>query len=330
MKEDKKMANAKLGALVVAGLVFLVFSLYMIGKNQNIFGSSVIVIAEVPEVNGLLPGNNVRFKGMDVGTVKEIEMITDSTIHIKMLIHKSMVSFILDNSKTTINSDGLMGNKIIQIHPQEGSASPVKAGDILFPLSQFKPEDLLLRLDSSGDVLEKILNNLAEITEKLNQSKAVWDLLSDPTLSADIKGSISEFKKAGIHAAALAKDGREMIRTFKDAKGMVNEIFVDTLNAQRFENSLIQLEKASLETALLMESLKETVSKIEAGEGTAGLILADSAFRAQMQKTMLNLEKSTENLNQNMEAMKSNFLFRGYFKDQEKAKKKAQKEADNK
>ena len=71
MKKERKIANAKLGALVLASMIFLVFSLYFIGKNQNIFGSSIRVIAEMKNVNGLLPGNNIRFKGMDVGTADE-------------------------------------------------------------------------------------------------------------------------------------------------------------------------------------------------------------------------------------------------------------------
>ena len=60
------------------------------------------------------------------------------------------------------------------------------------------------------------------------------------------------------------------------------------------------------------------MAQVESGQGTAGMILSDSAFKAQMQRTMQNVENSTYNFNQNMEALKSNFLFRKYFKKQEK------------
>lgn len=320
MKDNKKIANTKLGALVVAGMIFLVFSLYMIGKNQNIFGSSIIVIAEVTEVNGLLPGNNVRFKGMDIGTVRDIEMWNDSTIHIRMLIHKSMVPYIQKNALTTINSDGLMGNKIIQIHPQEGESAPIEPGDILYSLPQLDTEALMGKLENSGEYLEKTLANLAEITDKLNQSEAFWNLLSDPTLSSEIKSSVVEFRNAGANAAQLAKEGRDMIRTLREGDGMVNKIFTDTVSAARLENSLKQLEQAGADAALVMKSVREVMAQVESGQGTAGMILSDSAFKAQMQRTMLNVESSTYNFNQNMEALKSNFLFRKYFKKQEKEK----------
>ena len=45
MKEKKKIENSKLGLMVLAGLLFLVYTLYMIGKNQNIFGSSITIIS---------------------------------------------------------------------------------------------------------------------------------------------------------------------------------------------------------------------------------------------------------------------------------------------
>lgn len=320
MKDTKKIANTKLGALVVAGMIFLVFSLYMIGKNQNIFGSSILVIAEVAEVNGLLPGNNVRYKGMDIGTVRDIEMWNDSTIHVRMLIHKSMVPFIQKNALTTINSDGLMGNKIIQIHPQEGESAPVEPGDILYTLPQLDTDALMGKLENSGEYLEKTLANLAEITDKLNQSEAFWNLLSDPTLSSEIKTSVVEFRDAGANAAQLAKEGRDMIRTLREGDGMINKIFTDTISAARLENSLKQLEQAGADAALVMKSVREVMVQVESGKGTAGMILSDSAFKAQMQRTMVNVESSTYNFNQNMEALKSNFLFRRYFKKQEKEK----------
>lgn len=316
--ENKKIANTKLGAVVLAGIIFLVFSLYMIGKNQNIFGSSILVIAEVTEVNGLLPGNNVRFKGMDVGTVRDIDMWNDSTIHIRMLIHKSMVPYIQKNALTTINSDGLMGNKIIQIHPQEGESSSIESGDILYSLPQMDTEALMGKLENSGEYLEKTLSNLAEITEKLNQSDAFWELLSDPALSSDIKSSVSELRNAGASAAQLAKEGRDMIRTLKEGDGMVKKIFTDTISAARLENSLKQLELAGADAAMVMKSVREVMAQVESGKGTAGMILSDSAFKSQMQRTMQNVESSTYNFNQNMEALKTNFLFRKYFKKQEK------------
>lgn len=325
MKDDKRIANAKLGMIVIASLMFLVFSLYMIGKNQNIFGSSFPITAVVENVNGLVPGNNVRFQGMDVGTVKSVEMLDDTTIHVTLLIHKSMQSFIKKNALTAINTDGLMGNKIIQILPQEEFAQSVEEGDVLYPAEQIDTDEMLAKLNASGDYLELTLINLAEITEKLNESEAIWEVLSDPDLSADLKGAVREFRLAGANASAMAKAGKDLVTNLEQGDGLVTNLFTDTLMNGDFEKSLEQLEQTSGDAAEMMVSMKTLIQNIQKGEGTAGLILSDSAFREQMVQTLENIESTTYKLNENMEAMKSNFLFRKYYKDQEKARKKAEK-----
>lgn len=313
--------------MVIAGSLFLVFSLYMIGRNQNIFGTSIPILAQIDNVNGLVPGNNVRFQGMEVGTVKSLEMQNDSTIVMTMLIHKSMQEFIKKNALITINTDGLMGNKIVQIHPQAGDAEAIEEGDVLYALDQIGTEEMIEKLSSTGEYLELTLINLAEITERLNNSQAVWEILSDPNLALDLRGAVKQLHTAGQNASAMAKAGKDMMQTFQAGDGIVNNLFTDSVMNQNLEQSLEQLNQTSAEAAEVMESMNSLLQNIDKGQGTAGLILSDSAFREQLVRTMENVEQSTYHLNQNMEAMKSNFLFRGYYKDQEKARKKAEKEA---
>lgn len=325
MKKERNIANAKLGALVLASTIFLVFSLYLIGKNQNIFGSSIRVFAEMKNVNGLLSGNNVRFKGMDVGTVSGIEMLNDTTIQVELLIHKSMQPFIKSNSKTTINTDGIMGNKILHINPLPEDAPTLMPGDILYALPQINTDEMLETLNSTGNYLEKSLINLSEITDKLNQSEAIWTLLSDPSLVNDIKLAINEFKYAGANAKLITESGRNILTSFEKGDGLVNSLFTDSLMNSNFEGTLEHLQTSSAEASEMLVKINLLLQNIEKGEGTAGLILQDSVFRIQVEQTLQNLESSTFKLNENMEALKSNFFFRGYFKKQEKAKRKAEK-----
>ncbi len=326
MNNDKTLSNTKLGILVIAGSLFLVFSLYMIGKNQNIFGSSILVTAQIDHVNGLVPGNNVRFQGLEVGTVKSLQMENDSTIVLSMLIRKSMKSFIKKNSKITINTDGLMGNKIVQIHPQPGESETIEEGDVLFALKQVGTEEMLEKLSSTGEYLELTLINLAEITQKLNESEAIWQTLADPDLAMDLKGAIKEMHSAGQSASAMAKSGRDLMKTLETGDGIVNSLFTDSLMNQNLQESLEKLNQTSADAAKVMEGMKTMLENMEQGKGTAGLILSDPSFRNQLVRTMENVEQSTANLNQNMEALKSNFLFRGYYRKQEKAAAKAEKE----
>ncbi len=326
MKDDKRIANTKLGIVVIASLIFLVFALYMIGKNQNIFGRSFTVIAEVKDVNGLVPGNNVRFQGMDVGTVKSIEMLDDQSIHVSLLIRNTMQTFIKKNALTSINTDGLMGNKILQIIPQEGVSETIEEGDTLQVLEQVGTDEMLAKLNTTGDYLQRTLLNLAEMTEKLNQNEVVWKLLSDTVIVTDLRAAIMELRIAGANAAGMAKAGKDLIIELEQGEGLINNLFTDTLMNDNLEKSLEHLEQTSSDAAKMMVSIKTLVQNIQKGEGTAGLILNDSAFRKQLVQTLGNVESSTYKLNENMEALKSNFLFRKYYKNQEKARIKAEKQ----
>src|SRR6185312_5708238 len=109
--------NIKLGVFVIAGLLVIIVSLYLIGKNQSLFGSSFTVRARFKNIGGLMPGNNVRFAGIQAGTVKSIKIINDSTVEVSFLIEKKVKPYIHKNSFVTIGTEGLMGNKVLNITP---------------------------------------------------------------------------------------------------------------------------------------------------------------------------------------------------------------------
>jgi len=322
MKTKKTIENAKLGGLVITGILFLVFTLYMIGKNQNIFGASITITAVVENVNGLVPGNNVRFKGMNVGTVKSVDMANDSSLHVVLYIQKKMVPFIKKNALTSIGTDGLMGNKLIQILPQDGFAENVVEGDVIYSITPVSTEAMMQRLGTSSEYFEKTTENLYEITSKLNQSESLWSLLSDSLLTGDIKDAVSELKLAAGRASEMAKAGNQLMVNLKDGEGLVQKLFTDTEVADDFTNSLEKIKESSDQASKIIGDVKVLIENLEAGEGPVGLILKDSTFREALLNSMLNLEMSTERFNENMEAMRSNFLFRRYFRKQEKQNQK--------
>ncbi len=318
MKTKKTIENTKLGGLVIAGILFLVFTLYMIGKNQNMFGASITITAVVENVNGLVPGNNVRFKGLNVGTVKSVDMANDSSLHVVMYIQNKMVPFIKKNALTSIGTDGLMGNKLIQIIPQDGIAENVAEGDVIYSSTPVTTDAMMQRLGTSSEYFEKTTENLYEITSKLNNSKSLWALLSDSLLTGDLKDAVTELRLAAGRASEMARAGNQLMINLKDGEGIVQKLFTDIEAADDLTTSLEKIKESSEQASKIIGDVKVLIENLEAGEGTAGLILKDSTFREALLNSMLNLEMSTERFNENMEAMRSNFLFRRYFRRQEK------------
>jgi len=124
-----KLENLKLGIFVVFGTLLLVTAAYLIGNRQNMFGKTIPISALFKDANGLQNGNNVRFSGINVGTVNKIEMINDTTIRVHMIIEEKMQNHIKKDAVATIGSDGLVGSMLINIVPGKGKTTHIGPGD---------------------------------------------------------------------------------------------------------------------------------------------------------------------------------------------------------
>ncbi|MBL0743028.1 MlaD family protein [Chryseolinea lacunae] len=315
---NKRAENTKVGMLVVAGLAFLILLLYMIGKNRNLLGSTFTITAVVTNVNGLVAGNNVRFKGMDVGTVKSITVTNDSDIFIVMTIDEKMKAYIKQNALASIGTDGLMGNKLVNINSVAGTAPPVIEGSILQSRPPVETDEMLRTLNTTNTNIEKISKNLYEITAKLNTNENLWKLLSDTAITHDLKKAVAGFRDAGHNTADLTATTKRLALKLEQGDGLANRLFTDTTLSNQLAASLQQMQAASNKTADMMSNLKTIVDHMENGEGSAGLLLRDTVFRKSLMNSAVNLEQGIGRFNQNMEALKTNFLFRKYFKKLEK------------
>src|SRR5690554_2873504 len=96
----------KVGLFVVVGTLILIAALYSIGKRQHIFGKNIELYATFGNVNGLILGNNVRYSGINVGTVSKIEMIEEGSITIQMKVEDKTARFIKKDAIASIGTDG--------------------------------------------------------------------------------------------------------------------------------------------------------------------------------------------------------------------------------
>ncbi len=318
--KNKGLNNAKVGLFVLAGILFLVVTLYMIGKNRNLLGATFTIRAEVANVNGLVPGNNVRFKGIDVGTVKSIAIANDTAIYVTMVIDQKMKPFIKKNVIASIGTDGLMGNKLININSQPGPAGLVEEGDTISSLQPVETDEMLRTLNTTNANIERITQNLYEITVKLNRNNSLWTLLSDTVITMDFKHAMALMENAAANTSELTRSGKELVRKLEQGEGVVPALFTDTTLTYQLTQSLEEIQLASQQASEMIAELKKGAEHMKAGGGSVGLVLTDTLFRETLLRSALNIEQGTEGFNENMEALKTNFLFRRYFKKLEKKK----------
>ncbi len=229
--ENKLERTSKLGLFVVIGLAVFVITIYFVGKQKNMFGSTFHLKSNFKTVSGLKEGNNVRFSGINIGTVSSIEMVSDTSILVDLVVKKEIRRFIKSDAKASISSDGLMGEKVLTISTGLSKTS-VKDNSVIGSLKAIEMDDVMKSMKKTIDNASIISDQMALFSTKMNNGNS-----------------------------ALSK----------------------MMNDKKFSNSL--------------------------------------------DATMTNLQKSSKGLSENMEAAKSNFLLKGYFKKKKRAADKKASEA---
>lgn len=318
--------NVRLGIFVLAGIFFLILTLYILGKNRNLFGSTFSLRALFENVNGLRAGNNVRFAGIEVGTVKKVKILSDTLIEVSMAIDTKVKNFIMKNAEVTIGTDGLVGNKIINITPVQHRSSPVADGDLLVSKKSTDIEEMLKTLGTTNDNIAFVSEQLKQTVQRINSSKALWTLLNDSTLSPGIRNSVANIRKASARANEFAGQLNELIADVRNGKGTVGNLLTDTSFVYELNEAVAKIQlvgdNANALAARLNDMAAGIKSDIEIGNGTVNLVLRDTSFAGTLNRSMQNIEMATDAFNQNMEALKHNFLFRGYFRKLKKQKLK--------
>lgn len=191
----EKRYKWKLGVFAVAALIIAVGGIYYIGKQKNRFGSTIKVSTQFSSVSGLKIGGNVRLGGIDVGTVDDIHLTTDTTVQVDMVIQKRVEKFIRKDAKASISSDGLIGDKVIVIAAGTPAAATVANGDTLGSLKPVETDAIMASLKTSADNAAIITGNLADISSRISNGKgALGKLLHDTTLSTNLSATMKNLK----------------------------------------------------------------------------------------------------------------------------------------
>jgi phospholipid/cholesterol/gamma-HCH transport system substrate-binding protein len=313
--------NLKLGIFVSIGLMILIFSLYLIGRNKSLFGANFELRSRFSNTNGLRKGNNVLYAGIQVGTVKDILLVNDTTIEVLLLIDDKWIGFINNSAIVSVSNEGLMGNKIIQIQPH-GAGKPVKIGDVLQSRQGANIDEMLEGLSRTNQNVEDISAALKLTVLDINQS-ALLAMLKDRKTADLLMKSMERINLATANVEQLSQN---LVDGAKNKQGTIGMLLADTLLASTIKNAALDIRSASARTDLTVRKLEQMAKTIDSGarsdKGLLYLMLRDTILTKKLQATVDNVQSGTAGFNQNMEALKHNFLFKGYFKKLEKEKMK--------
>lgn len=306
--------NIRVGIFVLIGTIFIITGLYIIGDKQQLFGRTFRVTADFYNVNGLTPGNNVRYGGINVGTVESVEIYNDTSIRVVMVIKDKIKPFIKKNALATIGTDGLMGNKLVNIIAVSEAAPVIEDGDILSVRNQIETDEIVRTLSRTNTDVSVIAKNLREITEKINSPNGLWEILTDPTVAENVRETVVNIKLTSSQSATITGDLSKIIKDVQQGKGTLGALITDTTMSHTIKQTIVKIKVVSDTLGYITGDLRSVSKKMKNGEGALGTILMDTTFVHNLNKSMENIRKGSDNFNQNMEALKHSILLRKYFK----------------
>ena len=186
-----------LGLFVLLGLALFIGGIFVIGKQKNMFNPVFRISSHFYNVGGLQVGNKVRFSGINIGTVDQIGFLNDSTVVVEMLIRTEIQKYLKTDCRSSIGSEGIIGDKVVNISQSEGPAKMISVGARLLSSEPIEMEAIMVGIKETADNTRNITKDFAEIAHNINKGKGTLArLIRDPSLAKNLGQTIVNLKKS--------------------------------------------------------------------------------------------------------------------------------------
>ncbi len=323
VKENRR--TVIVGLFVLIGIIILVAGILVLGGQQNRFSKTVTITTVFDDVSGLKPGNNVWFSGVKIGTIKDIRFKNLQEVEISMAIEASSREYIRKDALAEIGSESFIGNKLIVIKGGSSDVPAIENGDALQAAEAGGLDAMMATLQVNNKNLVEITRNFGEISSRIARGEgAMGAMLSDSLMAVQIKQMINNLNQTAANTAT-ASNALNQLTTKLNAEGtLINDLLTDTVVYGNLRGAVAELQGITQTASALVTNLNQTAGKLDDKDNAVGVLLNDPEAAESIRQTLINLEESTEKLDQNMEALQHNFLFRGFFRKQAKKAAKAE------
>ena len=292
----------------------------MIGNLHETFKKKMKVTALFDNVGGLQAGNNVWFSGVKIGSVSSLNFYNESQVEVTIRIDVKAQEYIRRDSKIKIGSDGLIGNKILEIYGGSSRSEIIQDGDVLQVEKTFTQEDMVNTLQENNNNLVAITRDFKVISNGIaNGEGTLGKFIFDDNVYENIHVTTTSLKDASAQAAQMIHSLNIFSAELNKKGTLANELVTDTVVFQAIKTSTMRLRQMADTTSVFIADLKA----LSNDPGTSlGVLLHDQETGARLKEMIKNLESSSKKLDEDLEAAQHSFLLRGYFRKKEKAAKK--------
>jgi len=237
----------RLGLFITGGLLLFAIAIFIIGKQKNLFNPVFKLTTTFYNVSGLEVGSNIRFSGINVGTVDNIKIINDSTVRVDMLILKGVQQFIKTDCEAGIGSAGIIGDRILVITQGSDDAPLAKDGQQIASNEPVETDAIMYSLQVTAGNAEIISQQLAEIMFNINSGNGTLGrLIQDSTIAQNFDETIINLKKSskGLNENMNAAKENFLLRGyFKKKEKAAEKVLLDAEEIKADEQKAIDKTK---------------------------------------------------------------------------------------
>lgn len=329
MNTERSKRTVIVGLFVTIGLLILLVGVFTLGGQRKTFAPSLKVQAVFDNVNGLQKGDNVWFSGVKVGVVKSVDFNGNSQIRVTMHIEKKAQEFIRKDAKAKVGAEGFIGNKLVVLYGGTPQAGHIEGGEHLLVEKTLSTDDMMATLQKNNENLVAITTDFKTVSNRLvNGEGTAGALLTDATLFKSLQRTANNLQIAARNSELLSSHIAEYTAQLDRPGSLANGLIHDTLIMTNLQAAVKQINDAADAAHSFTANLKTVSDRLHTKDNTLGLLLNDAETAEQMKSIIVNLNSGSRKLDEDLEALQHNFLFRGYFKKKARQEEKARREAE--
>jgi phospholipid/cholesterol/gamma-HCH transport system substrate-binding protein len=335
MSERRENAvKLRVGVFVILALLTFLGLIYALGARARLFESRYMIHAEFTEVGGLVEGATVRLAGVQIGRVSAVTLPGQpgGKVRVDLTIAKRFSDRIRKNSVARIETQGLLGDKIVEITVGDATAPPLAPGEMLVSRD---PADFSRIIASGAETAKNVAElaiSLRETADKVNQSKIIENAAATVGKLGNVVDQVDR-GRGWAHALLyeepvalrrlndLIASTQTVIDRVEKGQGAVGVLVSPegTASAKRFVAAMDRISRMvehpegeqGLLPGLLFDpkyrpllddlkttahNLREVSDRVAGGRGTLGSLVADSGDQSDLQLTLHDLRAAVANL----------------------------------
>jgi phospholipid/cholesterol/gamma-HCH transport system substrate-binding protein len=296
---------AAVGAFVVGGLLLFAVGLFLIGNRRMLFSDTFEAYAEFANLAGLQGGAKVRVAGLDAGEVETIHVPSNPSarFRVKLRIRQDLHPLIRVDSVASIQNDGLVGNKFIQVEAGTDQAAIVADRGTIQSREPFDLAEMMQRMSQAVDLAT---TTIAEVKGHVEAALATVSATGREA-QLFVNELRSDTRRIMADAQKVSQDVNAMIAGVRQGRGNIGRLLNDDALYVSAKNIITQAEKAVANAREATEQAKGAVADFRGENGPM------SGISGNLQQTLASAKDAMADLAENTEALKHNFFLRGFF-----------------